>query len=148
MQDSKAYRVIKILSAALGEFSYLPLPLSSFSWSSEHGFMWTLTFSKNPIGKNSSSVIRTNDFCSSRSMGWISWLLMFLDFFFSVEWWGLFFLPCLFLQWRDDGWMWLCFLGLRWVTRVHPSSSSLASSETSIGRLVSIKGPWVPLELH
>ena len=54
-----------------------------------------VTFLKNPTGKNSYSVTGTSGSCSSRSMGWISYLLFIFDlsllliyrgfFFFSVS---------------------------------------------------------------
>jgi len=141
MRLDKASGTVKVLSATLGDFSCLSLPSSSSSSSSEHEVMLTVTFAKKAIGKSSSSVLGTNSSYSSRPIGRIPCLLIFLDFFPS-EWRGLFFLPCLFLRRRGSDQTWFCFLSLRWVTRVHPSSSSSVLSDTSPKRSASIKGPW------
>ena len=144
MRVDKASRAVKVLSTALGGFSCLSPPSSSFCLGLEHEVGLTMTFSKNPNGKNSSSVIERRGTYSSRSMGWISCLLMFLDSFFPLEWWGIFFLPCLFLRRRNGGWTWFCFFSLHRVIRVQFSSSLLGTSERMSA---SIKGPWDGVEL-
>jgi len=142
MWVGKASRIVKVLLATLREFSCLSLPLSSSSSSSKYEVILTVTSSKKPIGKNFSNVTGTSGSYSSRSISWISCLLMFLGLFFPCKWQRLFFLPYLFLQHRNDGWIWFCFLSLHQVTGVHPSSSSSTLLETSIRRVVSIKGPY------
>ena len=68
-----------------GDFSYLSLPSSSSSSISEDEVILIMTFSKKPIGKNSSRVTGTSGSCSSRSIGRISCLLMFLDLFYLLN---------------------------------------------------------------
>jgi len=145
MRASKASKTVKVLSATLGDSSCRSLPSSSSSSSSEHEVMLTVTFSKKPVGKNSSSMTGTSGSCSRRSIGRILCLLTFLDFSFPLKWQGLFFLPCLFLRQRGGNCAWLCFLGLRRVTRIHPSSSTSALSETTTKGSVSVKSPLDPI---
>jgi len=141
MRAGKASRTDKVLRATPRDSSHPSLPSPSYSSRLEHKVMLTMTFWKKPIGMDSLGVTGTSDSCSRRWIGKISCLLMLLDFFLPFKWWGLFFIPCLFLRQRGDDCIWMCFLGLQWVTRIHPSSSSSALSETSTKRSVFIKGP-------
>jgi len=140
MRAGKASRINRVLLATLGDSFCLWLLLSSSSLSSEHKIMLTVTFSYKPI-VNSLSVKGTSNSWSRRLIDRISCLLTFLDFFLVFEWQGFFFVPCLFLRQRGFDCIWLYFFGLRWVTRVYPSSSSWALLETSIRRSISIRGP-------